>query len=86
MCFSNLPVEVDDDGNVYLADEADDVERPVEGRTDPTPGGDGVEADLAADPEGAYRAIVDSLPPDTRAVVEAGDAPDLTDEETAEGD
>ena len=26
MCFSNLPIEFDDEGNPYLAEEADGVE------------------------------------------------------------
>jgi hypothetical protein len=84
VCFSNLPLEFDEEGNPYLAEEADEVERPGDGGE----GGEAVhdhghaadcgcgagEADLEADPEGAYEAIVDSLPKSARERV-AGEEP-----------
>jgi hypothetical protein len=82
MCFSNLPVEFDDEGNPYLAEEADEV--------DATPGAtaagcgcsDGAgEVGLdEADPEATYEAILESMPGDVRERV-AG-----TEEPLADGD
>lgn len=53
MCFSNLPVEFDDQGNPYLADEADDVRHTDRPAADDAP--------LDADPEGAYAAILEDI-------------------------
>lgn len=82
MCFSNLPLEFDEDGNPYLAEEADDVARPGErGGAGHDHGADcgcdTAEADLDTDPEGAYEAIVESLPEGAREHV-AGETAAVT--------
>lgn len=64
MCFSNLPVEFDQEGNPYLADEAEDVDRP-DGRTSEADRAG--PAEIEADPERAYEAIVNSLPDGAQA-------------------
>jgi len=84
MCFSNLPLEFDEDGNPYLAEEADEVDRPGEGGGHAHDHGDGpagdcgcgaIEAELDADPEGAYEAIVESLPDSARERVASEESP-----------
>ena len=75
MCFSNLPIEFDDEGNPYLADEADDVDRPSSA---------GAESECAsasdcgcadesgdvplneADPEAVYEELLETMPSDVR--------------------
>lgn len=63
MCFSNLPVEFDDHGNPYLADDAEPVEYPESDRDD--------DQDLGHDPEGAYVAILADLPAGARERISA---------------
>jgi hypothetical protein len=80
MCFSNLPVEFDEDGDPYLADEADDVTSPGEndriGAVDDECGCDqNADAAIDAAPEAAYDAILAAMPETARA--------DLTDSGTA---
>ncbi|WP_396611345.1 hypothetical protein ACH9L7_14195 [Haloferax sp. S1W] len=85
MCFSNLPLEFDEDGNPFLAKEAEAVERPEESHNhdsdaiDRDSGTDNPDADVAADPhadvaadpEAAYEAIVASLPASARHHVDS---------------
>lgn len=59
MCFSNLPIEFDDEGNPHLADEAEAVDEPGN-RDDPDDGDEALALD--ADPEGAYAEIVADIP------------------------
>ncbi|WP_049989602.1 hypothetical protein [Natrinema salifodinae] len=71
MCFSNLPIEFDDDGNPYLADEADDVDRPSDADEDhPSACGYAdVTDDVAldeSDPEAIYEEILETMPSDVR--------------------
>ena len=79
MCFSNLPVEFDEDGDPYLADEADDVTSPGEDRAGAVADDRGrtAEEDVAIDaaPEAAYDAILAAMPETARA--------DLTGSDTA---
>jgi hypothetical protein len=59
MCFSNLPIEFDENGDPSLAAEADDIHRP----------GCGCEEEVALedlDPEEAFHDIVESVPEDVR--------------------
>ena len=97
MCFSNLPIEFDEQGNPYLAEEADTVNQPGGGTHDhnhdhnhddhhrnETEGGD-------PDPEAMYATIMDSLPEDARQrIAEAGETTppngDAHDKEPARGD
>jgi|AntDeeMetagen134_2_1112570.scaffolds.fasta_scaffold01182_8 hypothetical protein len=78
MCFSNLPVEFDADGDPYLADEADDVASPGEddqvGTIDDDCGCN-PDADTAIDaaPEAAYDAILAEMPETTISVLTDGD-------------
>ena len=56
MCFTNLPVEFDENGDPYLAEEADDVEHGTDC---------GCGADVAIDeddPEAAFEAVLSSVP------------------------
>lgn len=55
MCFSNLPIEFDANGDPYLADEAEAVERSdvAEAETNEA---------LDTDPQEAYEVIVGDLP------------------------
>ena len=84
MCFSNLPIEFDDDGNPYLADEADDVERPAPSDAAPESncGCSSTTDDVAldeADPEAMYEAILQTVPRDVRErLAEASGGPDRT--------
>ena len=71
MCFSNLPIEFDEDGNPYLAAEADDVDRPTVSADDSAPSCDcdGETDDVAlddADPEAMYEEILETMPSDVR--------------------
>ena len=80
MCFSNLPVEFDEDGDPYLADEADDVTSPGENDRIGAVADDrgrAAEEDVAIDaaPEAAYDAILAAMPETARA--------DLTGSDTA---
>ena len=60
MCFSNLPIEFDEAGNPYLAEDADAVERV----DDCGCGTDvGIEED---DPEAVVDAVLSSVPEDVR--------------------
>lgn len=62
MCFSNLPIEFDEEGNPYLADEAEEVEDPGNHDRDDERVRDAGEAPLGADPEAAYAEIVADVP------------------------
>jgi hypothetical protein len=67
MCFSNLPIEFDEEGNPRLAEEAEEVERPACGCIDDAPA-------LALDeddPEEAFEEIVESVPDEVRARLDA---------------
>jgi hypothetical protein len=55
MCFSNLPVEFDEQGNPYLAQEAEEIER-ADATLDET------DETLEAAPYEAYEAILDDMP------------------------
>lgn len=58
MCFSNLPIEFDEDGNPRLAQADDESEGGHEhGRDGPSSSGDD-----GLDPEARYQAILDDLP------------------------
>jgi hypothetical protein len=69
MCFSNLPIEFDDEGNPYLAEEADEVDRTPASEAESasscgcTDGTDDVALD-DADPEALYEEIVETMPSD----------------------
>lgn len=68
MCFSNLPIEFDDEGNPYLADEAEEVDEPgTHDREERAT--DAGEAPLDADPEAAYAEIVECVPESVREVL-----------------
>jgi hypothetical protein len=78
MCFSNLPVEFDEDGDPYLADEADDVTSPGEDRVGAVADDCSCAAEkdaIDAAPEAAYDAILAEIPETARS--------DLTDEDMA---
>ena len=88
MCFSNLPIEFDANGDPYLAEEAEDVERPdtVDTRTDEA-------LDIA--PQEAYEAILNGVPRSTRERLAGtgsdsdsglGADHDTTDRDAVEGD
>ena len=73
MCFSNLPIEFDDEGNPYLAEEADDVDRPSgTGAASASASNCGCanESDDVpldeADPEAVYEEILETMPRDVR--------------------
>jgi division protein CdvB (Snf7/Vps24/ESCRT-III family) len=96
MCFSNLPVEFNEDGDPYLADEADDVTHPDE---DDQVGaiadecGCAPEADATIDtaPEEAYDAILAAVPETARSdLTETSEIDSNTDDhrgrDAAEGD
>lgn len=69
MCFSNLPIEFDENGDPYLAEAAEAVHQPGCGCD--------ADADLAElDPEAAFEDIVESVPDDVRRHLEDGAAPD----------
>ena len=78
MCFSNLPIEFDENGTPYLKEEAEDVHRP----------GCGCEDDIALeelDPEEAFDDIVEAVPEDVQEHLEGtDDRPESR--ATAEGD
>jgi hypothetical protein len=59
MCFSNLPIEFDEEGDPYLAEEAERVEQPDAGvgTTD---------GELDVEPRKTYEAIVGDMPPSAR--------------------
>jgi O-acetyl-ADP-ribose deacetylase (regulator of RNase III) len=63
MCFSNLPIEFDEEGNPYLAEEADDIEHVTDCGcgTD-----DGIDE---ADPEAVFEAVLSSVPEPVREEV-----------------
>lgn len=67
MCFSNLPIEFDENGDPSLAEEADDVERP----------GCGCEevALEELDPEEAFHDIVASVPEGVRDHLDEAENP-----------
>lgn len=74
MCFSNLPIEFDDEGNPYLADEAEEVEEPGNrdhqshdhNHDDEVAADTGKAPALDADPEAAYAEIVADVPESVR--------------------
>ena len=60
MCFSNLPIEFDEAGDPYLADEAEDVERVADC---------GCETDVGIDeedPEAVFEAVASTVPESVR--------------------
>ena len=71
MCFSNLPIEFDEEGNPYLTDEAEDVDRPSasEVESESGRGCSSTTDDVAladADPEAMYEAILETVPRNAR--------------------
>lgn len=83
MCFSNLPVEFDDQGDPYLADDADEVSEP--GECDHDHGdatihgcgcGEAADAALDADPEEAFEEILESVTDATRTHLTGTTDPD----------
>ncbi|WP_306052132.1 hypothetical protein [Natronococcus wangiae] len=69
MCFSNLPIEFDDEGNPHLASEADGVERPGAETESVACDCDDATADVPledADPEAMYEAILAEMPREAR--------------------
>lgn len=84
MCFTNLPIEVDEDGDPYIADE---IDRPAES-TDPDADATGEDGNpdletygcLDDDPdvpiaqledEERFDEVMETLPDDARAAIEA---------------
>lgn len=60
MCFSNLPIEFDESGDPYLAEEAEDVEHVADC---------GCGTDVAIDeddPEAVFEAVASTVPEDVR--------------------
>lgn len=97
MCFTNLPVEFDENGDPYLAEVADDVDRPDTAEHDHAAEAcDCADADapLEADPEAAYETLVaavsdatrDHLTDGTEATGDDAADPDAPDAGAAEGD
>lgn len=72
MCFSNLPVEFDEEGNPSLADEAEDVEQPGTCTHDGDCNCAADDDEIETDPEATYETIVASLPAGAREHVEGG--------------
>lgn len=65
MCMSNLPIEFDEQGDPYLAEEAEDVDQPTCGC--------GEEVALAElNPEDAFADIADTVPDDVLEHLEGG--------------
>lgn len=63
MCFSNLPIEFDDEGNPYLAEEADDVEQATDCGCD-ADSDTGIDE---SDPEDVFQAVLSTVPESVRA-------------------
>ncbi len=76
MCMSNLPIEFDEHGDPYLAEEADDVDQPTCGCDDEV-------ALEELDPESAFADIADSVPDDVLEHLE--DGPEAADPPTPTG-
>ncbi|MFC4439109.1 MULTISPECIES: hypothetical protein [Natrialbaceae] len=69
MCFSNLPIEFDDEGDPYLASEAETVERPTTETESAACDCDDATADIPledADPEEMYESILAGMPREAR--------------------
>jgi hypothetical protein len=64
MCFSNLPVEFDDDGNPRLVDADGDDGNQTHDHDPPV--AERATTDDGLDPETRYEAILDGLPDRTR--------------------
>jgi hypothetical protein len=62
MCFSNLPIEFDEQGNPALAEVADTVEDPGTHDHDEHAVDTDEVPTLDADPEAAYAEIMESVP------------------------
>lgn len=65
MCFSNLPIEFDEHGDPYLAEEAETVDRPSEeahGHGDAIDSRENEAEGSDPDPEAMYATIMNSLP------------------------
>jgi hypothetical protein len=98
MCFSNLPVEFDENGDPYLADEADDVTHPDEDDqvgaiADDCGCAPEDNATIDAAPEEAYDAILAAVPETARSDLTSTTSPDTNSDaddrptrETAGGD
>jgi hypothetical protein len=65
MCFSNLPIGFDDEGNPFLAEDVDAIDRPPGSRRDRTGSASSVAPD-EANPEAVYVAILETMPNDVR--------------------
>lgn len=77
MCFTNLPIEFDEDGNPYLKEEAEDVDQPDCG----CDAGNAVEE---VDPREAYEEVVAAMPDDVREQLGESDADRATEPATKE--
>lgn len=78
MCFSNLPIEFDEQGNPTLADDADSVDEFAACGCDETVA---LETD---DPEAAVEAVLSTVPESVREAVEGTDeTPPVADSDTA---
>ena len=77
MCMSNLPIEFDEHGDPYLAEEAEAVDRPACGC-----GEDVAVDDL--DPAEAFDDIAESVPDDVLEHLDEG--PDAAEPATPTGD
>lgn len=97
MCFSNLPVEFDDEGDPYLADEAEEVSQPGvcdHDHAGSVPGdcGCGAADDVTLDeaPDEAFEEILESVTDATRSHLADGVDVDGADasrsRDSAEGD
>lgn len=91
MCFSNLPIEFDEDGDPYLADAAEEVSEPGTHTTSAHDCGCPERADALddADPEEAFADILESVTDAGRSHLtdDTTEAPDAGRErDTAEGD
>ncbi|MFT4921550.1 MAG: hypothetical protein ACI8XM_000751 [Haloarculaceae archaeon] len=62
MCFSNLPIEFDEQGNPHLVDDAEEDGAEEDGTHEPTGVAERATREDGLDPEHRYDAILDDLP------------------------
>lgn len=83
MCFTNLPIEIDENGDPYLADDADDIEHRSEAADrDDSPDletygclGDDPGVPISElDDEDTYAAVMETLPKDVREGLHGGES------------
>lgn len=65
MCFSNLPIEFDEEGNPHLADEADEIDGIPTSGCDCGADAEDVSLD-ESDPEAVYEDVLRTMPPAVR--------------------